>query len=162
MLPELDELRKLLVQNGEKTAETSDVVMLLFQFHFERHDFKNLAPLLVDLKTIRNDKTETKIEQMLSGALADLHKLVLKNKLATERAVLVRPLVSLTESVNDLFGKNNQTALLANYALAETMFELGDFSQATEAHSITRFIVLSSVSYVFDDSPDQPLHNAPP
>ena len=132
LLPELDELRKLLVQNGEKTAETSDVLMLLFQFHFDRHDFKNLAPLLVDLKTIRNEKTETKIEQMLSGALADLHKLVLKNKLATERAVLVRPLVSLTESVNDLLGKNNQTALLANYALAETMFELGEFSQATD------------------------------
>jgi tetratricopeptide (TPR) repeat protein len=132
LLPELDELRKLLVKNGEKTSETSDVVMLLFQFHFDRHDFKNLAPLLTDLKTIRNEQNEAKIEQMLSGSLADLHKLVLKNKLATQRAVLVRPLVSLTESVNDLLGRNNQISLLANYALAETMFELGEFSQATD------------------------------
>jgi tetratricopeptide (TPR) repeat protein len=131
LLPELDELRRELVNHEEKMAETSEVVLLLFQFNFDRRDFKNLAPLLTDLKTIRNEKTEAKIEQILSSALVDLHKLVLKNKLATERAVLVRPLVSLTESVNDLLGRANTTSLLANYALAETLFELGEFEQAT-------------------------------
>jgi hypothetical protein len=134
LLPELDDLRKQLVQNGEKMAETSEVVLLLFQFNFDRRDFKKLAPLLTDLKKIRTPESEAKIEGILSNALADLHKLVLKNKLATERAVLVRPLVSLTESVNDLLGKENPTSLLANYALAETLFELGEFAQATETY----------------------------
>lgn len=134
LLPELDELRKSLVSHEEKMPETAEVVMLLFQFHFDRHDFKNLMPLLADIKAIRNEKNQPRIEQILSGALADLHKLVLKNKMATERAVLVRPLVTLTESVSELLGHANATALMANYALAETLFELGEYARATEAY----------------------------
>ncbi|MBC7397260.1 MAG: hypothetical protein H7333_07430, partial [Bdellovibrionales bacterium] len=134
LVPELDQLRKNLTKNEQKLPETAEVVLLLFQFHFDRHDFNTLTPLLSDLKSIRNEKNQARIEQILSGALTDLHKLVIKNKLATERAVFVRPLVSLTESVNDLLGKENSTALLANYALAETLFELGEFSQATAVY----------------------------
>jgi len=129
---ELDELRMSLVKNEGEIPETAEVVLLLFQFNFDRRDFKNLATCLGDLKKIRSDKNEAKIEQVLSGALTDLHKLVLKNKLATERATLVRPLVSLTESVNDLLGAANVTSLLSTYALAETLFELGEYTQATE------------------------------
>ena len=131
LLPELDQLRKRLTKNEQKLPETAEVVLLLFQFHFDRHDFNNLTPLLSDLKDIRNEKNQPRLEQILSNALSDLHKLVIKNKLATERAVLVKPLINLTESVNDLFGKQNTTALMANYALAETLFELGEFSQST-------------------------------
>ena len=136
LLPELDELRKSLISTGDKMPETSEVVLLLFQFHFDRHDYKNLAPLLADLKTIKSEKTSPRIEQILANSLADLHKLVLKNKLATERVVLVRPLISLTESVNDLLGRDNTTSLLATYSLAETLFELGEFAQATDSYKL--------------------------
>ena len=134
LLPELDTLRKRLIRKEDKLPETAEVVLLLFQFYFDRRDYNNLTPLLSDLKTIRSEKNSPRIEQILSGALADLHKLVLKNKQATERGTLVRPLVSLTESVNDLLEKENATALLANYALAETLFELGEFNQATSVY----------------------------
>ncbi len=131
LIPELDRLRKKLVDDYKQLPETSEVALILFQFHYDRRDFNHLNSLISDLKTLRSDKNQTKIEQALSGALADLHKLVLKNKLATERGTLVRPLISLTESVNELLGGSNATALLANYALAETLFELKDFAQAT-------------------------------
>ncbi len=134
MVADLDQLRKQLVRHEQKLPETAEVVLLMFQFHFDRRDFNTLTPLLGDLKSIRNEKNQPRIEQILSAALTDLHKLVIKNKLATERAVFVRPLVSLTESVNDLLGKDNTTALLANYALAETLFELGEFTQATSVY----------------------------
>ncbi len=132
LLPELDQMRKKLLGEESALPETSEVVLLLFQFYFDRRDFNNLTPLLTDLKKIRNEKTQAKIEQILASALADLHKLVLKNKLATERDTLVRPLVSLTESVNELLGKENPTSLLAQYSLAETLFELGEFARATD------------------------------
>ena len=132
LIPELDQLRQKLVQDDRALPESGEVALLLFQFHFDRRDFNHLNSLIADLKVLRNDKNEARVEQTLSNALADLHKLVLKNKLATERGTLIRPLVSLTESVNELLGNTNSTALLANYSLAETLFELKEYSKATD------------------------------
>lgn len=134
LISELDRLRQILVKDHKDLPESGEVALLLFQFHFDRRDYNHLNSLITDLKVLRNEKNEARVESTLSNALAELHKLVLKNKLATERGTLIRPLVSLTESVNELLGKENATALLANYALAETLFELKEYTQATEAY----------------------------
>jgi tetratricopeptide (TPR) repeat protein len=138
LIPQLDALKKRLISDFIKMPETAEVALLLFQFHFERHDYNNLAPVLVDLNKIRNSvqskELDQKVESALAGALTELHKLVIKNKKSTEVGTLVRPLVSLTESVGDLLGDDNATALLANYSLAETSFELQDFARSTQIY----------------------------
>jgi hypothetical protein len=48
---------------------------------------------------------------------------------------LFRPLISLTEAVSDLLGNDNTTALMANYSLAETSFELGEYPRATQKYA---------------------------
>ena len=138
LIPELDELKNKLIKNYIQIPETSEVALLMFQFYFDRREFNALSPLIADLNKIRssvkNKSLDQKVESTLSNALSELHKMVIKNKNATEIATLVRPLISLTESVSDLLGDDNATSLLANYSLAETSFELEDYPRATQKY----------------------------
>jgi hypothetical protein len=138
LIPALESLKNRLIKDYIKTPEAAEVALLLFQFHFERREYNSLAPILSDLNKIRNEvkskDLDQKVESALAGALTELHKLVIKNKKSSEVVTLVRPLISLTESVGDLLGDDNTTSLLANYSLAETSFELQDFARATELY----------------------------
>ncbi len=132
---DLQNLGHELMKRNIQSPQASEVALLLFQFHFERREFNHLGSILTDLNQMRkaapNAELDRKIEVALSNSLTELHRLVIKNKAATELGTLLRPLTSLTESVSDLLGKENATALLAKYSLAETNFELGNFKQAT-------------------------------
>jgi len=135
LVPAMEALKNRLIHDYVKTPETAEVALLIFQYHFEHHDYNALTPVIGDLNRIRSKvqspELDHKIETALSGVLTELHKLVIKNKKSTEVGTLVRPLVSLTESVGDLLGQDNATSLLANYSLAETSFELQDYGRAT-------------------------------
>ena len=138
LIPELESLKKTLMTNQIELPETSEVALLQFQHYFEKREYNQLPSVLADLNKIRakirNKDLDQKVETALSGALTDLHKMVLRNKMATEVGTLFRPLISLTESVSDLLGNDNATALLANYSLAETSFELQDYPRATQKY----------------------------
>ncbi len=132
---ELETLKNRLVQKHHDLPETAEVALLLYQYHFEKRNWGQISPLIGELKGLRNEKIQPKMEQILTSSLNDLHKLVIKNKLATERGVLVRPLITLTESVEELFGRDNSTSLLSKYSLAETLFELGEYKEAGKRYS---------------------------
>lgn len=138
LIPHLEALNRRLIRDYIQTPEAAEVALLMFQFRFERHEYSQLGPVLQDLNKIRNEAKnkdlDQKVEVALAGALTELHKMVIKNKKATEVGTLVRPLVSLTESVGDLLGAGNTTSLLANYSLAETSFELEDYARATQLY----------------------------
>jgi hypothetical protein len=131
-------VNKIMIEDYPKVAETADVAMLVFQFHAERREYDKLPPALADLNKVRavtlSKEFDQKVENAVSGALSDLHKLVIKNKLATERNKLFLPLISLTESVATLLTNENATALLANFSLAETSFELEEYARATQKY----------------------------
>ncbi len=131
---DLEKLNSKLIKNDHDLPETVDIALLVYQFHFERREWNEIMPLIYDLRSIKSEKTNAKIEQTLTNSLAELHKLVLKNKLATERGTLLRPLVMLTETTSELLHPNHPTALLAQYSLAETFFELGEYHDATERY----------------------------
>ncbi|MBU6154573.1 MAG: hypothetical protein KGP28_09760 [Bdellovibrionales bacterium] len=132
---ELEQLKNRLINKHHDLPETAEVALLLYQYHFEKRNWGQISPLIGELKTLRNEKIQPKMEQILTGSLNELHKLVIRNKLATERGVLVRPLITLTESVEELFGRDNSTSLLSKYSLAETLFELGEFKEAAKRYS---------------------------
>lgn len=135
LTPELEQLKNQLIKKYRDLPETAEVALLLYQYHFEKRNWGQITPLIGELKALRNEKIQPKMEQILTASLNDLHKLVIKNKLATERGVLVRPLITLTESVEELFGKDNYTSLLSKYSLAETLFELGEYGEAAKRYS---------------------------
>lgn len=139
LVAEMTRVKKIMIDDHPKVAETAEIGMLVFQFHAERREYNLLPAALADLNRVRssvkNKELDHKVEGAVSGALADLHKLVIKNKLATERGTLFRPLISLTEAVSDLLGNENPTALLANYSLAETSFELAEYPRATQKYA---------------------------
>jgi TolA-binding protein len=132
---ELEQLKDQLVRNHHDLPETAEVALLVYQYHFEKRNWGQLSSLIGALKGLRNPKIQPKMEQILTGSLNDLHKLVIKNKQATERGVLVRPLITLTESVEELFGRENSTSLLSKYSLAETLFELNEYGEAAKRYA---------------------------
>lgn len=138
LVPEMNQVNKIMISDYVKTPETADIAMLVFQFHAERREYNLLPAALADLNKVRagvkSKDLDSKVESAVSGALTNLHKLVIKNKLATERNTLFRPLIALTESVSELLGNENSTALMANYSLAETSFELGEYERATQKY----------------------------
>ena len=147
LLPELEHLKDRLVDDDIRLPETAEVALLIFQYQFEKRNFKPLESLMGDLgkikKAHKNPEIDQRIETTLTTALDELHKLVLKNKLATERMVLVKPLISLTDGVADLLGSDNTTTLVAQYSLAETSFELQDYERATQ-----KYLELMNPKYV--------------
>jgi TolA-binding protein len=132
---DLEQLKNQLIKKHHDLPETAEVALLLYQYHFEKRNWGQISPLIGELKGLRNEKIQPKMEQILTSSLNDLHKLVIKNKRATERGVLVRPLITLTESVEELFGRDNSTSLLSKYSLAETLFELGEYGEAAKRYS---------------------------
>ena len=132
---ELEQLKNQLINKYHDLPETSEVALLLYQYHFQKRNWGQISPLIGELKSLRNEKIQPKMEQILTSSLNDLHKLVIKNKMATERGVLVRPLITLTESVEELFGRDNSTSLASKYSLAETLFELGEYGEAAKRYS---------------------------
>lgn len=131
-------VKKIMIEDYSKVVETAEVAMLVFQFHAERREYDKLPAALADLNKVRalapSKEFDAKVEGAVSGVLTDLHKLVIKNKMATERNKLFHPLISLTESVAELLGQGNTTSLLANFSLAETSFELGEYDRATQKY----------------------------
>jgi tetratricopeptide (TPR) repeat protein len=138
LTPELESLKNHLIEDEMKVPETTEVALLMFQYYFERHEYTKLMGVLTDLGKVRkaapNPDLNKKIESSIGNALAELHKQVLKNKKSTELAQLTRPLTALTQAVSDLLGADNSTAVLANFSLAETSFEIQDYAKATQLY----------------------------
>lgn len=138
MAEPMTRVKKIMIEDHPKVVETAEVAMLVFQFHAERREYDKIPPALADLHKVRalapNKAFDAKVEGAVAGVLTDLHKLVIKNKMATERNKLFHPLISVTESVTEILGAENPTALLANYSLAETSFELGEYDRATQRY----------------------------
>jgi tetratricopeptide (TPR) repeat protein len=132
---ELEKLKDVLIQKEKSLPETAEVIVLYYQLQFEKKNWNQIAKLSSDVTRLGTKKSSGQVETLISGALADLHKLVIRNKSATARETLIQPLVSLTESTHDLLGISNPTSLKSRYALAETFFELADYSRATNEYS---------------------------
>ncbi len=131
---ELESVKNLMLRSHRALPETAEITLLVYQMHFEKRRWDRIADLAADSKLLKNATMAPKIEALISRALADLHQLVLKNKKATQREalgeVLLEPLVSLTASVQELLGRDSGPAILARYALAETLFEVGEHARA--------------------------------
>ena len=135
---ELDQLKDLLIQDYIQLPEATEVSLLIFQYQFEKMEYSHLDSILKDLKKIKTAQQKSnfdkKIENSLIPSLVELNKQVVKNKLSTQLATLSNPLINLTEKTSELLGKENSISLQARYTLAETLFEIKNFTKSTQTY----------------------------
>ena len=130
MTAQLHELKSILIEKYKNLPETMEIAMLIFEYHFDRHEYTKLTELLGDVEFT------PKYEQTISQSLNQLHQLVMKNKKSTELDQLLLPLVDLTEFLKNHLTTKNSTTVLAVYALAETSFSIERFATATHYYSL--------------------------
>ena len=140
LISELEELKDRLIHSHPSIPETTEITLLYYQHQFEKRNWNEVSKLNSDLKKLSSkggleNQAHNRIESLVSGALTDLHQLVIRNKNATARETLIQPLISITESTQGLFGPASAMSLRARYALAETLFELGDYPRASAEYS---------------------------
>ena len=136
---DLDELKKIMIQQYPQMPETMEIAMLIYEYHFDRHEYGKLKNLLSEADQIRTKLNQpalnTKFEQVLSQSLTQLHQLVMKNKQSTDLDQLLKPLMELTDFSRNHLGDKNATAVLATYSMAETSFAINRFAMATKYYS---------------------------
>jgi len=136
---ELDQLKAILMKQYDQLPETMEVAMLIYEYHFDRHEYAKLTTLLGEADQIRKNLNQpaisSKYEQAISQSLSQLHELVMKNKKSTELDQLLQPLVQLTDFLRDHLSTKNSTTVLALYAMAETSFSINRFPTATKYYS---------------------------
>lgn len=136
---ELDQLKDLLMSKYDQLPETMEIAMLIYEYHFDRHEYAKLVSMLNDANTIRKNlnqpTVDSKFEQSISNSLSELHKLVMKNKQSTELHQLLKPLTELTDFLHQHLSIKNPTAVLAIYAMAETSFAINRYTMATRYYA---------------------------
>ena len=136
---DLDQLKAILMKKYDQLPETMEVAMLIYEYHFDRHEYAKLTTLLGEADQIRKNLNQpaisAKYEQAISQSLSQLHELVLKNKKSTELDQLLQPLAQLTDFLRDHLTTKNGTTVLALYAMAETSFSINRFPTATKYYA---------------------------
>jgi len=136
---EMDQLKAILIKQYDQLPETMEVAMLIYEYHFDRHEYAKLTTLLGEADQIRKNLNQpaisTKYEQAISQSLSQLHELVMKNKKSTELDQLLQPLVQLTDFLKNHLTTKNGTTVLALYAMAETSFSINRFPTATKYYA---------------------------
>jgi hypothetical protein len=131
---ELEELKSLLLKNHPSLLESSETAILLYQLHLERRAWSKIPEIALELPQLPFPDLRSRLEPSIRESLTSLHALIARNKSSTERHLLVAPLTSLTDSLETLLGVDHPTALSAQFALAETLFDLGDFEDASRRY----------------------------
>lgn len=136
---ELHQLKSLLMKQHPQLPETMEIAMLIYEYHFDKHEYTQLVSLLSDANHIRSNlnqpTVDVKFEKSISQSLSELHKLVMKNKLSTELHQLLKPLTELTDFLQQHLSMSNPTAILAVYAMAETSFAINRYPMATKYYT---------------------------
>lgn len=123
------------IENHSDLAESVEVALLAFQYQYAQRNFSDLkasVAALVSLGKNREPKVKAEILNVLSAMAADLQTLVLKNKEADELSLLTTPLASLYEAVLQIVDVRDPRSIQARLNLAETSFQIKDYSGATQ------------------------------
>jgi tetratricopeptide (TPR) repeat protein len=133
--PELEALKTLLMHRHPSLPETSEVAILFYQLQLERRAWNRIPDIASELPKLRQPGIRSRLEPVIRESLSALHALVTRNKDSSARMELVKPLITVTDSLNGLLGSGNPTVLSAQYALAETLFDLGEYREAARRYA---------------------------
>lgn len=127
-----------LLEKESKRPETLEVVMITFEHQINRRKYDQVAATSKDFVSLLKKSPELKkstpytaMEKLLLNTAKDLQALTIKNKLATEVNRLSSTLAVLYESFTQIVEENDPRIPLAHYNLAETLFAIREFDQAT-------------------------------
>jgi hypothetical protein len=132
LLPELEELKTLLRSQMPKQTETAEVALLIYQLHLERRDWARIPAIASEWKEFQAPDARARLEPVLRESLGALHARILKDPSSQKAKEWLEPLLTITGSLEALLGAGNPTALSAKYALAETLFDLGEYREAAK------------------------------
>lgn len=136
---------KTVVGSAPQLEETFDIVEMVFTLQFDRADYSLAATTAKHLETVyssqidelsaRPHKSYIRSQKALISRAEKLRKLIIANKTHSKAKQLTPALASLYQTFHQIVDQADPRIPGARYNLAETLFNIGRFEDATQHYT---------------------------
>ncbi|MGE0615726.1 MAG: tol-pal system YbgF family protein, partial [Bacteriovoracia bacterium] len=136
---ELEFWKKQMIEKENKQLESLEVVITVFEYHLQRRHYTKIAAAAQDMVTLyqinqgrfRDFPGYDNAQKLLLDTAKEFQALTIKNKAASRVGELSNTLVALYDTFAKIVDEKDPRVPGVHYNLAETLFEIGNFADAT-------------------------------